>query len=85
METDKDKDMGTDTETEIHMDMDMDMDTAMDRDMGIFRKCLLSRNYMCREIVITYLRINVNFRVRKKNTNVGTLNQGYHCGEWAPK
>jgi hypothetical protein len=81
METDKDKDMGTDTETEIHMDMDMDMDTAMDRDIGIFRKCLLSRNYMCREIVITYLRINVDFRVRKKNTNVGKLNHGYHCGE----
>jgi hypothetical protein len=42
-----------DTNMDTNMDIDIDMEMDMDTDIGIFLKCLLSRNY---DIVITRFR-----------------------------
>jgi hypothetical protein len=45
-----------DTNMDTNMDIDIDMEMDMDTDIGIFLKCLLSRNYACYNIAITRFR-----------------------------
>jgi hypothetical protein len=37
---------------QLYISIDIDIDTDTDMDTGVFRKRLLSRNYVCRDIVI---------------------------------
>ncbi len=65
--TDLDADMDTEMDTDMDTDIDTDIDTDMGRtwtrrrtlswtltmDTANFHKCLLSRHYVCRDVVVT--------------------------------